>query len=131
MVNDAEKNSIQWSVTDDPRITRLGRFLIRYHIDELPQLWNIFIGDMSFVGPRPERKCYYDVFETYIHGFSERLKVKPGLTGLAQVSGGNFMRPEEKILYDVDYIKKRSLWFDFRILFHTFVTVISGRYSKL
>ena len=131
MFDDAEKNSIQWSVTDDPRITRLGRFLRRYHIDEIPQLWNILIGDMSFVGPRPERECYYDVFETYIHGFSERLKVKPGLTGLAQVSGGNFMRPEEKILYDVDYIKKRSLWFDFRILFHTFVTVISGRYSKL
>lgn len=131
MFDDAEKNCIQWSEKDDPRVTRLGAYLRRYHIDELPQLWNIFVGDMSFVGPRPERECYYDVFETYIHGFRERLKVKPGLTGLAQVSGGSLMRPEEKIVYDIDYIKKRSLWLDFRILCSTLVIVITGRYRTL
>ena len=131
MVDNAEENCIQWSGKDDPRVTRLGVYLRRYHIDELPQLWNIFVGDMSFVGPRPERECYYDAFETYIHGFRERLKVKPGLTGLAQVSGGSLMRPEEKIVYDIDYIKKRSLWLDFRVLCNTFTTVITGRYRDI
>ena len=131
MIDDAEKNSIQWCEKDDPRVTRLGVYLRKYHIDELPQLWNIFIGDMSFVGPRPERKCYYDAFETYIHGFHERLKVKPGLTGLAQVSGDSFMRPEEKIIYDIEYIKKRSIWMDIRVLCRTFLTVITGRHSDI
>lgn len=131
MIDDAEKNSIQWCEEDDPRVTRLGAYLRRYHIDELPQLWNIFVGDMSFVGPRPERECYYDAFETYIHGFHERLKVKPGLTGLAQVSGGSLMRPEEKIVYDIEYIKNRSIWLDIRVLCNTFLTVISGRYRNI
>lgn len=131
MVDDAEKNGVQWCDKEDPRVTRLGKYLRRYHIDELPQLWNILAGDMSFVGPRPERACYYDLFEKYIHGFRERLHVKPGLTGLAQVSGGNLMRPEEKIAYDIDYIKKRSLWLDFCLLCKTFVTVITGRYRTL
>lgn len=131
MIDDAEKNSIQWCEEDDPRVTHLGAYLRRYHIDELPQLWNIFVGDMSFVGPRPERECYYDAFETYIHGFHERLKVKPGLTGLAQVSGGSLMRPEEKIVYDIEYIKNRSIWLDIRVLCNTFLTVISGRYRNI
>lgn len=131
MIDDAEKNSIQWCEKDDPRVTRLGAYLRRYHIDELPQLWNIFVGDMSFVGPRPERECYYDAFETYIHGFHERLKVKPGLTGVAQVSGGSLMRPEEKIVYDIEYIKNRSIWLDFRVLCNTFLTVVTGRYRDI
>lgn len=131
MVDDAEKNGVQWCDEEDPRITTLGKYLRRYHIDELPQLWNILVGDMSFIGPRPEREFYYDAFETYIHGFSERLKVKPGLTGLAQVSGGSLMRPEEKIMYDIDYIKKRSLLLDFSILCNTVITVITGRYRAL
>ena len=131
MVDDAEKNSIQWCAKNDPRITRLGAYLRRFHVDELPQLWNILIGDMSFIGPRPERECYYDAFETYIHGFRERLKVKPGLTGLAQVSGGSLMRPEEKIRYDIAYIKKRSVRLDLRILRNTFLAVITGRYEAI
>ena len=130
MIADAEKNSIQWCDKDDPRVTRLGVYLRRYYIDELPQLWNIFVGDMSFVGPRPERECYYDAFETYIHGFHERLKVKPGLTGLAQVSGDSLMRPEEKIVHDVEYIKNRSILLDIRILFNTFLNIITGRYGN-
>ena len=131
MVDDAEKNGVQWCDEEDPRITTLGKYLRRYHIDELPQLWTILVGDMSFIGPRPERALYYDAFETYIHGFRERLKVKPGLTGLAQVSGGSLMRPEEKIMYDIDYIKKRSLLLDFSILCNTVITVITGRYRAL
>ena len=129
MVADAEKNGAQWCKKEDERITPVGRFLRRYHIDELPQLWNILVGDMSFVGPRPEREIYYDAFEKYIHGFRERLKVKPGLTGLAQIVGGSYMRPEDKIVCDVEYMKKRSIAFDLSILCRTAITVLTGRHN--
>lgn len=131
MCVDAEENGAQWSEEDDPRVTKVGKFLRRFHIDELPQLWNILVGDMSFVGPRPERECFYDAFETYIHGFNARLKVKPGLTGLAQIAGGALMPPEEKIVYDVDYIKRRSILLDIKILFKTVETVIARRYTSI
>ena len=131
MYIDAEENGAQWCEEDDPRVTKIGKFLRRYHIDELPQLWNILVGDMSFIGPRPERKCFYDAFETYIHGFSVRLKVKPGLTGLAQITGGSLMPPEEKIRYDVDYIKRRSFSLDIKIIFKTIETVITRRYTSI
>ena len=120
MYTDAEAGGIRWCITEnDERITKVGKVLRKYHIDELPQLWCIFVGDMSFVGPRPERECYYKEFEKYIHGFSERLKVVPGLTGIAQIHDDFLMRPELKIMYDVKYIKTRSLWNDFKILFKT------------
>ncbi len=131
MYIDAEKNGAQWSQgDDDARITSVGRFLRRTRLDELPQLWCIFIGRMSIVGPRPERPVFYDRFETYIHGFSERLKVTPGLTGLAQVSGGYDLRPEEKLVYDLEYIKKRSLWLDIKIIFRTVGVVFSHDGAK-
>ena len=124
---DAEKNGAQWSRGDeDERITKVGAFLRKVRLDELPQLWSILKGDMSFVGPRPERKVFYDEFETYIHGFHERLKVKPGLTGLAQVNGGYFLRPEEKVRYDVEYIKNRSVLLDVKILLKTIGVVLGG-----
>ena len=127
MRKDAEQNGAQWSRGDnDARITHVGSFLRKTRLDELPQLWSILKGDMSFVGPRPERQVFYEEFETYIHGFSERLKVKPGLTGLAQINGGYFLRPEEKILYDVEYIKTQSVWLDIKILFKTIGVVLSG-----
>lgn len=127
MYVNAEQNGAQWSRGDnDARITKVGSFLRKVRLDELPQLWSILKGDMSFVGPRPERKVFYDEFETYIHGFSERLKVKPGLTGLAQINGGYFLRPEEKVLYDVEYIKTRSLWLDVKILFKTVKVVLTA-----
>ena len=127
MKKNAESGGAQWSRgDDDERITKVGTFLRKVRLDELPQLWCIFRGDMSFVGPRPERKVFYDEFETYIHGFSERLKVKPGLTGLAQINGGYYLRPEEKVLYDVEYIKTRSLLLDLKILFGTVRVVFTG-----
>ena len=119
MCVDAEANGPQWAERDDSRCTRLGRVLRKWRLDELPQLWNILVGDMSFVGPRPERACFYEAFETYIHGFHHRLAVKPGLTGLAQVNGGYDLKPEEKILYDMEYIRDRSLWLDVQCLFKT------------
>ena len=117
---DAEQEGVQWSLgDDDPRITPFGRVLRKTHLDELPQLWCILKDEMSVVGPRPERPVYYDRFEQYIHGFRERLKVKPGMTGLAQVRGGYYLKPEEKILYDVEYIKRRSVLLEVRILLET------------
>lgn len=120
---DAEKNGAQWAAAEDPRITRFGRILRATRMDELPQLWNILIGQMSFVGPRPERPEFYDAFDTYIDGFRQRMLVKPGLTGHAQVNGGYELLPEEKIVFDLEYIKKRSLAFDLKCIYKT-VTVI-------
>lgn len=124
MVSDSEVDTIRWSYDEDPRVTPLGRVLRKYHIDELPQLWDIFRGVLSFVGPRPEREVFYDAFETYIHGFRERLKVKPGLTGLAQVTGGYLMPPEEKIVCDMEYIRNRSVVLDLKLIIKTAVVVL-------
>ncbi len=131
MYADAEKNGAQWSEGDsDSRIYPFGRFLRKTRLDELPQLWNVLKNDMSIVGPRPERECFHKEFETYVHGFSERLKVKPGLTGLAQINGGYDLRPEEKVKYDVEYIKNRSLWNDFVIMAKTFGVVFKKAGAK-
>lgn len=125
MYMDAEVNGAQWSNGEsDERIFPFGRFLRMTRMDELPQFWCILKGDLSLVGPRPERECFYDEFETYIHGFRERLKVMPGLTGLAQVNGGYDLKPEEKIIYDVEYIKTRSLWTDLKIMLKTVRVVL-------
>mgnify|MGYP002544312097 FL=1 len=126
MYADAENNGAQWSDGEnDERITPFGKFLRRTRMDELPQFAQILTGKMSLVGPRPERECFYEKFETYIHGFSERLKVKPGLTGLAQVSGGYDLRPEEKVVYDIEYIKKRPLWLDLKCILLTVRIIFS------
>ena len=131
MYIDSEKNGAQWSNGEnDPRIVPKLRWIRKCRADELPQLWLCLTGKMSLIGPRPERECFYDEFETYVHGFHERLKVKPGLTGLAQVSGGYDLKPEEKIVYDVEYIKRRSVWLDIKILFKTARIVLTGRGAK-
>lgn len=126
MYIDAEKNGVQWATKNDSRVTKFGKFMRKVRIDELPQLFNIFVGHMSIVGPRPERPEFYEEFESYIHGFNQRLKVKCGLTGHAQVNGGYDLLPQEKILLDIEYIKKRSLFFDIKIMFQT-IGVIFGR----
>ena len=123
---DAERDGAQWAVNDDPRVTRIGRFLRKTRIDELPQLVNILKGDMSIVGPRPERPEFYDVFDTYITGFRQRMFVKPGLTGLAQINGGYSLLPEEKIVYDLDYIKHLSLRTDAGLILKTVLVVLHG-----
>lgn len=131
MIADAEKNGAQWSQGDvDNRITKIGAFLRKTRMDELPQLWQCLIGQISIVGPRPERPIFYAAFETHVHGFTERTKVKPGITGLAQVNGGYNLRPEEKVQYDVEYIKKRSLWLEFKILLKTVKVVLSHDGAK-
>lgn len=119
MRDDAEQNGPQWAEKEDDRCTKVGCLLRKTRLDELPQLWNILKGDMSLVGPRPERAYFYDQFETYIHGFRNRLAVRPGLTGWAQVSGGYDLKPEEKIVYDMEYIENMSMRMDLRCLVRT------------
>lgn len=126
MREDAERDGPRWADADDARCTRFGAVLRRTRLDELPQIWNILRGDMSFVGPRPERACFYRVFEQYIVGFSNRLDVIPGLTGYAQVNGGYDLKPEEKILYDMEYIKRRSVRMDLRCILKTIRVVFRG-----
>lgn len=131
MVADAEKNGAQWSEGfEDNRITPVGRVLRKFRLDELPQLFCIFTGSMTIVGPRPERECFYEEFEKYIHGFKQRLKVKPGLTGHAQINGGYDLAPHEKIVFDMEYIQKRSLWLDIVIIFKTVAIVFSHEGAK-
>lgn len=119
MQMDAERDGPQWARAHDVRCTKLGRLLRRGHIDELPQLVNVLRGEMSLVGPRPERACFYQEFERYIRGFSQRLQVTPGITGWAQINGGYELLPEEKILFDMEYIRHRSMMFDIRCLLGT------------
>lgn len=124
MREDAEKNGPQWAESHDTRCTKLGHILRRGHIDELPQLINVLKGEMSLVGPRPERECFYRQFETYIHGFSQRLQVTPGITGWAQINGGYELLPEEKILFDMEYIRRRSVAFDVKCMLGTVGVVL-------
>ena len=114
------------ATANDPRVTWLGRWLRAARLDELPQLWNVLRGDMSFVGPRPERPEFVVVFERDIHGYVERFKVRPGLTGYAQVNGEYHTSAATKLKYDLAYIYNRSLWLDFKILSET-VKVIMTR----
>ena len=126
MYIDAEKNGAQWACKDDPRVTKVGRFIRKTRIDELPQLINILKGDMSIVGPRPERPILTYKFNEEIPGFVNRLQVKPGLTGWAQVTGGYELSPKEKLEKDMYYIENQSLWLDFKIMFKTIFIVFNG-----
>ena len=118
---DAEKDGVARLSTGDKddRITPVGKIIRKIRFDELPQLFNILRGDMSFVGPRPERAYFYGEFEKYIPGFSNRLIVVPGLTGYAQVNGGYSLKPEEKIIYDMEYIEHRSVLMDVKCIIKT------------
>jgi lipopolysaccharide/colanic/teichoic acid biosynthesis glycosyltransferase len=127
---DAEENGPKWADKNDSRCTKVGKVLRKSRLDELPQLWNIIKGDMSFVGPRPERSCFYDKFETYIHGFRNRLAVKPGLTGLAQVNGGYDLLPEEKIVFDMEYIQKRSISLDLICILKTIRLIFTHKGAR-
>ncbi|AFQ17823.1 exopolysaccharide biosynthesis polyprenyl glycosylphosphotransferase [Bacillus thuringiensis] len=126
MRNDAEKNGAKWAEKNDPRVTKIGLFIRKTRIDELPQLFNILKGDMSLVGPRPERPIFTEKFERDIPGFKKRLEVKPGLTGWAQVNGGYEITPKEKLNLDVYYINHASIILDFKIIIKTVRVVITG-----
>lgn len=118
-----ELSGPDFKITDDPRVTRIGRILRRTSLDELPQLFNILKGDMSLVGPRPTS------FEadTYSLWHTERLEVQPGLTGLWQVSGRSDVDFDDRVRLDVEYVRNRSLWLDLKILWATVGSVFGGR----
>ncbi len=128
---DAEKDGMaQWASKDDDRVTRVGRIIRKYRIDELPQLLNVLKGDMSFVGPRPERPSFVEELSSKIPYYGLRHKVNPGITGWAQICypyGSSDQDALEKLQYDLYYIKNYSLWFDFLILAQTVYAVLSGR----
>lgn len=126
MYTDAEnKEKKYWTTANDNRITPLGKILRKTNIDELPQLWNIFRGDMSFVGPRPEQPRYVEKFEKEIPDYFKRHKVKAGLTGWAQVNGlKGDTSIEDRVRYDIYYIEHWSVWFDFKIVIKTFGLII-------
>jgi len=119
---DAEKTGAQWCVQDDPRRLPIGAFMRKWNIDELPQFWNVLKGDMSLVGPRPERPELIKKFEHEIPHYNPRHEVRPGITGWAQVNGlrGNTSLVD-RIKYDLYYIENWSIWFDFQIMLLTFV----------
>ncbi len=127
MIENAEEKfgSFQ-SSADDPRVTRLGRILRQSRLDELPQFFNILIGEMSVVGPRSDRPITIGAFEDQIRGYNQRLKVKSGLTGLAQISGHYDTAPEDKLRYDLMYIKNYSLLMDLAIIMKTIQVVFRG-----
>ncbi len=130
MVPDSDK---KWGVVPaterDPRITRVGRLLRSTAMDELPQLWNIFRGDMSFVGPRPEWTELVKKFRVEIPGFDRRHAVTPGLTGIAQVYGHSELHRRQKLRYDLVYIKRQSFWLDLRIVLISFLVTFSGKWE--
>jgi lipopolysaccharide/colanic/teichoic acid biosynthesis glycosyltransferase len=130
MVQDAEKNGPQWASQQDIRVTRVGQILRKTRLDEIPQLFNVFRGEMSLVGPRPERRVFCDLLEEKIPFFNLRHSVRPGLTGWAQVRfryGASLEDAKGKLEFDFFYIKNLSLLVDLAILFETVKVVILGR----
>ena len=130
MRTDAEKFGAQWAEKDDPRITKIGKFIRKTRIDEIPQLFNILRGDMGIIGPRPERPMFTVQFDEEIPGFINRLAVKPGLTGWAQVNGGYEATPAEKLEDDLYYIKNRSFMLDVKIIFKTVGVILTGHGAR-
>lgn len=117
----------QWATANDPRVTPIGRFLRRTHLDELPQLWNILRGDMSLVGPRPERPEFVTKLEAVLPRYENRMLVRPGVTGLAQVQlppDTDLDSVRRKLVYDLFYIAHDGLWLDLRLLFCTGLSLL-------
>lgn len=131
MRNDAEKKTgAVWAQKDDPRVTPIGKFMRKTRIDELPQFWNILVGDMSLVGPRPERPQLTEEFYEKWPEFPKRLRTIPGLTGWAQINGGYDISPEEKCHLDDYYIDHWSIWFDLKIMFGTLEIIFTGNGAR-
>ena len=133
MRTDSEKNGPQLSAQQgigDSRLTKVGAFIRAHHLDELPQLWNVFSGDMSFVGPRPERKFFIDQIMEYDKRYTYLYQIRPGVTSYATLYNG-YTDTMEKMLkrleYDLFYLGHRSWWFDIKILWLTFWKIVSGK----
>ena len=131
MKEDAEKDGpALFQHEKDHRLTKIGKFLRTHHLDELPQLWNVFIGDMSFVGPRPERKFYIDQIIQHDERYTFLYQIRPGVTSYATLYNG-YTDTMEKMLrrleLDLYYLRKRSWWFDIKILINNFLNIAIGK----
>jgi lipopolysaccharide/colanic/teichoic acid biosynthesis glycosyltransferase len=130
MYTDAEPDGAKWATKDDPRVTRLGMFLRKTRIDEIPQLWNVLRGDMGLVGPRPERPEFVAWLTEELPFYYMRTLIRPGLTGWAQVRygyGATLAETKEKLEYDLYYIKHMTLGLDLLIMFETIKTILRRR----
>lgn len=133
MVVDAERDGPRFASESDPRITRVGRWLRRSRLDELPQLWNVLKGDVSLVGPRPERPVFVDQFVKEIPFYASRHLIRPGVTGWAQVNYGyadDVAETVEKLTYDLYYVKHSSVWLDIHIFGLSVWTVLAGNGAR-
>jgi len=133
MRTDAEKDAPKWAGKNDPRVTRVGRVIRKLRIDEIPQMWNVLKGDMSFVGPRPERPYFVEMLRQKIPFYDQRHTVQPGITGWAQICypyGASEEDALEKLKYDLYYIKYMSAMFDLYIIFKTVKIIIFGEGAR-
>ena len=133
MYSDAEKKGAQWAVKNDPRVTRIGMFMRKTRIDEVPQLWNVLRGDMGFVGPRPERPEFVPMLSEHMPFYYLRHFIRPGLTGWAQIRygyGSTLEEAREKLEFDLYYLKHMSLGLDLFIMFETIKTIVRRRGSQ-
>lgn len=131
MIVDSEKDGVpKLAEEDDPRLTPFGTWLRSHHLDEMPQLWNVLRGDMSFIGYRPERKFFIDQIMEHDPRYSFLYQIRPGVTSYATLYNG-YTDTMEKMLrrlnYDLYYLEHRSFWFDIRILWLTFISIIFGK----
>jgi sugar transferase (PEP-CTERM system associated) len=127
---DAEKNGAKWATANDTRVTKIGAFIRKFRIDELPQIWNIFRGEMSFIGPRPERPQFVEQLIREIPYYNQRHNVKPGLAGWAQLNypyGASIEDSMEKLKFDLYYVKHQSIMLDILILIRTVEVVLFGK----
>jgi sugar transferase (PEP-CTERM system associated) len=133
MRQDAEKDGPKWASQNDPRTTHVGRIIRKLRIDELPQFINVIKNDMSFVGPRPERRYFVDQLEKAIPFYALRMHAKPGITGWAQINypyGDTVEDAKEKLKYELYYMKHRSMWLDLVIIFQTIKVAVKGTGSQ-
>lgn len=133
MRRDAEKDGPQLLLDgsmNDPRLTRVGRFMRAHHLDELPQLWNVFKGDMAFIGYRPERKFYIDQIMERDPRYAQLYRIRPGVTSYATLYNG-YTDTIEKMLrrleLDLYYMEHQSMWFDMKVLLKTFINIVFGK----
>ena len=130
MTHDCEKTSgARWAMRNDPRITPMGKFLRLSHLDELPQLWNVLKGDMSLVGPRPERPEFIPILEKSIPNYRQRMLIRPGVTGLAQIDlppDTGIPSVRKKLAYDLHYIRVMGLSLDLRLMVATVLQAIGA-----